>query len=121
MTIDGVNILTTYNLKLSTVNGHISMPSRKKLFNYPTYREADIRFEEKTFEVVLFGFYSSSTQLKSMVQGLQNILDAKVVHDVVIPRHLISKKCVFKNGLSITAEANYTVATVKMLITETNE
>lgn len=121
MTIDGVNILTTYNLRLSTVNNHLNMPSRKKLFNYPTYRAADIRFEEKTFEVILYGFYSSSTQLKSMQQGLQNILDAKVVHDVAIPRHQINIKSVFKNGVSITTEENYTIATVKMLITETNE
>lgn len=118
MTVDGVNILTTYGLKLVTVKDHLSSPARKKILQTPAMTANDIKMDERQFTVVLFGEYTTKAQVALAIYGIKTLFEAVHIHIVSIPAHGIGKSVVCKEGIKVEPYGTAVLLTIKMTVTD---
>jgi len=118
MIIDTVNILTTYDLKQSSLEGILDLPARKKILSDQLNTAKDIVFEENEITVKLFGTYSSKADIALMIEGLNSLVRTKQVHDLSFPTHGYTCKGVFNNGIQTQIYSLTIELTMKITVTE---
>lgn len=120
MIIDTINILTTYSLKQSWIDGILDLPPLKKTLEERGTAAKDIVFEEYDITVTLFGVFTTKANIASMVSGLETIIKAKQVHDISFPAHGFTCKGVFKNGIQteVYMASNFIELKIKITVTE---
>lgn len=120
MIVDTVNILTTYGLKQSWIDGILDLPPLKKTLEERGTTPKDIVFEEHDITVTLFGVFTTKANIASMVSGLETLIKAKQVHDISFPAHVYTCKGVFNNGIQteVYMAANLIELKIKITVTE---
>jgi hypothetical protein len=115
MTLDGTDLYSTYGLRLSTVENHLSQPKRKKLLKINHYGEYGEKFnyEAKAITVRLFAVCSTKNDVKSLADDIRTMITASSGHSVVITEHGISMlNVVIRNGVKIDVTGQYLVTVV---------
>ena len=120
MIIDTINILSTYGLNQSSLEGILDLPGRKKLLTDQGTAAKDIVFEEYDIEVKLFGQFTTKEDIASMISGLNSLVRTKQVHDISFPNHGFTCKGVFNNGIQTQAYPMHNIIelTIKITVTE---
>ena len=120
MIVDTVNILTTYGLHQSWIDGILDLPPLKKTLEEQGTAPEDIVFEEHEIIVTLFGQFTTKANIATMVSGLETIIKAKQVHDISFPAHGYTCKGVFRNGIQtdVYMAANLIELKIKITVTE---
>lgn len=80
MTIDGVDILDQYGLKLLREEGLDSLPARKKVLSEPGFEAKDIVFDAVEPVLVLFGRYADASSLISNLRSFETLLKSDLKH-----------------------------------------
>lgn len=119
MIIDTVNILTTYGLKQSWIDGILDLPPLKKTLEERGTAAKDIVFEEHEISVTLFGVFTTKANIASMVSGIETLIKAKQVHDISFPAHGYTCKGVFNNGVQTDVHMASNLIELKIKITVT--
>lgn len=118
MTVDGINILTTYNLRLETVKDHASLPARKRILQEPAFTASDIKTEERQIIVSLFGEFASRAVAASVVNALRVIMITSTKHTISIPAHQVSVTGVFKQGAKVETYGTSIHITITITVTD---
>lgn len=117
MNIDGINI-STFGLKVETMEGDSSLPARKKILKEQGFAAKDIVFQERGIRVVLFGDYADLATLRTNVEAFKTLIKTSLVHDFIRSSHGLIFSGVIVNGVKVsvenrTAVLNFTINAIE--------
>lgn len=116
MTIDGTNI-STFGLMLSSPDGHLNQPARKRILNEPGFETKDIKFENKEISINLIGSYNSKADLYTKIEAFKALIKSSFDHDYILTGHGLTFSGVIIDGLKINPIKNKVRITFKIMIT----
>lgn len=121
-TVDGVNILSTYGLRLSNIEGWMDQPPFKKVLEEHDWPEAIRVLGEWDMRLTFIGNYADEITLGSNITGFEaKIASATVLQwSISMGTSSILKDCVIKDGITVNIYANH-FAEVIFILTVTNE
>jgi len=99
-TVGGTEI-STFGLKLSKFDGHLSRPAYKDILEINTLA-ADLRIlEEQNVDVELIGQFATKTALNTGVSGLQTLIKTAIKLEWYFGNYGFTETCVAKKGMSV--------------------
>ena len=102
MTIDTINI-STYGLKLLTLEGYYNLSARKKILTEPGTEAKDIVFSGKETTVTLLGKYADVAGLLSNINAFETLLKSQLKHEIVLIGHGLNFTGVFDKGYEVVS------------------
>lgn len=87
MTIDTIDIKTTYGLKLINVGNLLDLPARKKIMEDPGFDAKDLKYVAQKVNFTFFGVYADAASLISNLKAFETLLKSTLKHAVVLPSH----------------------------------
>lgn len=87
MTIDGIDILADYGLKLLNIDGLYDFPARKKTTDVTGTNAKDIVFEPQKVTLKFKGVFASKDILISQIKAFETLLKSSLSHLVYPTAH----------------------------------
>lgn len=117
MTIDGVNILTIYGLKLMKLEGFHELPERKKTTAFDGVAAKDIVPASRRFTLTLKGTYSSAALVITQLKAFETLLKDLLIHEFDIPEHGINVFATAADGFEAKTWLQFNAAVIKLTLT----
>lgn len=116
MTIDGTNI-STYGLRVLSMEDYYSQPARKKTLTRPGYLTNEIKHESGSCTVTLYGEYADLPTMKTGIENFKTKVKTVLEHTFVLIGHGLTFTGVIANG--VKSEIIQNTVQLKLTITIT--
>lgn len=117
MTIDGVDILTIYGLRLLKVEDFHQLPERKKTTAFDGTADKDIVHGSRKITLSLKGSYSSPALVISQLKAFETLLKDPLIHEIDIPEHGINVFATATDGFQVKPYLRFNAAIVTLTMT----
>jgi hypothetical protein len=117
MTIDSVDILADYGLKLLNAENLYDFPARKKTSEVQGIEAKDIVFQPQIVTLLLKGVYASKAVLISQLKAFETLLKSSLKHAVVITAHNVWFTATAADGFEVKAYWQFNAAVIKLKLT----
>jgi hypothetical protein len=104
MTLDSINLRTSYGWRLSYVDGHLSHPARKniKIMGEWSTSDKDRVWEAKKITVTLIQKFTTKALMATGVGYIKTLLENNPVHTVLISEHSLEAfSAVVRDGVKV--------------------
>ena len=117
MTIDGVNILQEYGLKLIKLEDYYDLPARKKVLTEPGVAAQDIVFEARRATVTLKAVFATTELFIQQLKAFETVIKWPLKHAVTIPEHGLAFTATAADGFEVKTWLKFNAAVVKLTLT----